>query len=221
MTAANQRMGKEYQNLTQSRYFRMAVAGLVGTLALLAYPVDSILDQNLTLHMFQHFGLFFFSAIVGYGLEKTLITKLVFLKKKTYVGWKAYVSLIKFNHETKGLLFAAVIPLAVFSFWHYPANFDLAVTNGFVHVLEHFSYIVAGGFLGAAVVAVPRKFKALLLVLAFMQAGMMGSMMLVWPHFFTAYSSAQNSEMDLALMLFGAVGLMASGSWFLKVVDVI
>ncbi len=221
MTDVNQRTGREYQKLSQGRYFRMALAGLIGTFALLAFPVDSIIDQNLTLHMFQHFGLFFFSAIVGYGLERTLITKLVSLREKTYFGWKAYVSLIKFNLKTKGLLFAAFLPIAVFSFWHYPPNFDLAVTNGYVHILEHFSYIVAGGFLGAAVVAVPRKFKALLLVLAFMQAGMMGSMMLVWPHFFTAYSSAQNSEMDTALMLFGAVGLLASGSWFLKVVDVI
>ena len=212
---------RTYQSLASSRYVRFALAGLVGTLALLSYPLDPIANQNLTVHMFQHIGLFFFSAVVGYGLERTLITKLVSLKRRTYLGWKAYVSLIKFNSETKGLIFAALIPLAVFAFWHFPQNFDLAVTNDHVHILEHLSYIISGGLLGAAVLVVPRKFKALLLVLAFMQAGMMGSMMLVWPHFYSVYSAAQNSEMDSALMLFGAIGLISTGSWFLKVVDVI
>jgi cytochrome c oxidase assembly factor CtaG len=219
MTRIEQR--REYADLASDRYVRLVLGGLVGTLALLAYPLDQIANQNLTLHMFQHIGLFVFSALVGYGLERVLVRKLSALKKKSYVLWKAYISLIKFNVDTKGLIFAAVIPLCVFAFWHYPPNFDLAVTNGFVHVAEHLSYIIGGGLLGAALVAVPRKFKALLLVLGFMQAGMMGSMMLVWPHFYTTYSALQNSEMDSALMLFGAIGLMASGSWFLKVVDVI
>jgi len=200
---------------------RLALGGLAGTLALLAYPLDPLANSNLTLHMFQHIGLFVFSALTGYGIERVLVKKLNALRKKSYVLWKAYLSLIRFNVNTKGLLFAAVIPLLVFAFWHFPPNFDLAVTNGYVHIAEHFSYIISGGLLGAALVAVPRKYKALLLVLAFMQAGMMGSMMLVWPHFYTAYSAAQNSEMDSALMMFGALGLMASGSWFLKVVDVI
>ena len=58
-----------------------------------------------------------------------------------------------------------------------------------------------------------KKFKAGLVSLGFMQAGMMGSMMLVWRQFYAAYSAAQNTEMDSALMLFGALGLMATGSW--------
>ena len=219
MTKIEQR--RDYADLVSNRHTRLALGGLVGTLALLAYPLDGIADQNLALHMFQHIALFILSALVGYGLERTLITKLNSLKRRSYAAWRAYLALIRFNMESKGLLFAALIPLAVFAFWHYPPNFDLAVTNGYVHITEHLSYIVAGGLLGAALVAVPRKFKALLLVLAFMQAGMMGSMMLVWPHFYTAYSAIQNSEMDSALMLFGAIGLLVSGSWFLKIVDVI
>ncbi|MFI5421276.1 MAG: DUF1404 family protein [Nitrososphaerales archaeon] len=221
MTEIDRKSRREYQSLVTDRYVRLALGGLLGTLALLAYPLDAIAIQNLTLHMFQHFGVFVFSALVGYGLERTLVLKMASLKERSYVVWKAYVELIKFNVRTKGLVFAALIPFLVFAFWHNPPNFDLAATNGYVHILEHLSYIISGGLLGAALVAVPRKFKALLLVLAFMQAGMMGSMMLVWPHFYTAYSSAQNSQMDSALMLFGAVGLLASGSWFLKVVDVI
>ncbi len=221
MTEIDRSSRRENRSLVGDRYLRLALGGLIGTLALLAYPLDGIANQNLTAHMFQHIGLFFFSALVGYGLERTLVLQLGYLKGKSYLAWKAYVNLIKFNLRTKGLVFAALIPLLVFTFWHYPPNFDLATTNGVVHVLEHLCYIVSGGLLGAAVVAVPRKFKALLLLLGFMQAGMMGSMMLVWPHFYSVYSSAQNTQMDSALMIFGALGLLASGSWFLKVVDVI
>ena len=110
--------------------------------------------------------------------------------------------------KTKGLIFAALVPALVFSFWHFPSNFDLAVTNGYVHITEHFSYIVSGSLVGAAVLVVPRKFKAGLLVFGFMMAGMMGSMMLLWPQFYSAYSAAQNSQMDSAIMLFGAAGMI-------------
>jgi putative membrane protein len=194
---------------------------LICTLVLLANPLDTIANQNLTVHMFQHIGLFVFSAVFGYGLERTLITRLAAIKRITYLGWAVYVSLIKFNVRTKGLIFAALIPAFVFSFWHLPANFDLATTNGYVHIIEHFSYIVTGSLVGAAVLVVPRKFKAGLLVLGFMMAGMMGSMMLLWPQFYSAYSVTQNTQMDTAIMLFGAAGMICTGSWFLKVLDVI
>jgi putative membrane protein len=209
------------RRISSNRNVRIALAGLIGTLALLANPLDSIANQDLTIHMFQHIGLFVFSAVFGYGLERTLITRLVSIKRKTYLGWAAYVSLIKFNHRTKGLIFAAIVPGLVFSFWHFPSNFDLAITNAYVHIAEHISYIVSGGLVGAAVLAVPRRFKAGLLVLGFMMAGMMGSMMLLWPQFYLAYSAVQNTQMDSALMLFGAAGMICTGSWFLKALDVI
>jgi len=209
------------RGIASSRTVRITLAGLIGTLALLANPLDSIANQNLTVHMFQHIGLFVFSAVFGYGLERTLVTRLASIKRITYLGWAAYISLIKFNTRTKGLIFVAVIPAIAFSFWHFPPNFDLAATNTYAHIAEHFSYIISGSLVGAALLAVPRKFKAGLLVLGFMQAGMMGSMMLVWPQFYLAYSVAQNTQMDSALMLFGALGIICTGSWFLKILDVI
>ena len=74
---------RDYADLVSNRYTRLALGGLLSSLALLAYPLDGIANQNLTLHMFQHIGLFVFSALVGYGMERTLITKLNSLKKKS------------------------------------------------------------------------------------------------------------------------------------------
>ena len=221
MTQVKRTTKESRASLVSSKYLRVALAGLFGTLLLLADPLDAIANQNLTVHMFQHIGLFFFSAVFGYGLERTLITRLNAIKQKTYIGWKIYTSLIKFNTRTKGLVFAAVIPAIVFPFWHYPANFDLAVKDGYVHIMEHLSYIICGGLVGASFLVIPHKLKAFLLIFAFLQAGMMASMMLVWPDFYSAYSAAQNLQMDTAMMLFGAFGMIATGSWFLKVLDVI
>jgi len=212
---------KPFLRTTGTWFLRISLAGLLGTLALLAYPLDSIANSNLTVHMFQHIGLFVFSAVFGFGLERVLLERMAQLRRKVYPVWRGYVSLIKFNTTTKGLVFAGLIPAVVFSYWHFPPNFDLAATNGVVHISEHLSYIASGSLVGASILAIPRKFRAALLVFGFMTAGMMGSMMLVWPDFYTAYSAAQNTQMESSLMLFGAVGMIATGSWFLKILDVI
>ncbi len=220
MTNINQG-NKRIESKAGSWYLRLSLLGLIGTLVLLANPVDSIANNNLTAHMFQHIGLFVFSAVFGFGLERVFLSRMLQIKLKAYAIWKVYVSLIELNTGTKGLIFAGLLPTIVFSYWHFPPNFDLAATNGVIHVFEHLSYIISGGLLGASLLAVPRKFKAALLVLGFMTAGMMGSMMLVWPNFYSAYSALQNTEMESALMLFGAIGIVATGSWFLKILDVI
>jgi cytochrome c oxidase assembly factor CtaG len=202
-------------------YVRISLLGLVGTLALLINPVDSIAEQNLTVHMFQHIGLFVSAAVLGYGLERYLSTHLVYLRKRFFMGYTVLLSVIKFNTKTKGLVFAAVVPAIVFAYWHFPPNFDLAVINGYVHILEHISYIIAGSLVGLSIVAIPSKFRIALATIGFMQAGMMGSMMVVWPYFFTVYSSTQNAQMDTAIMLFGAVGVVIMSSWMLKALDII
>jgi putative membrane protein len=200
---------------------RLLLAGIIGSLALLANPIDSIAETNLTVHMFQHIGLFISSVVVGYELEKLILSKLPALKKRTFVGWTFFTSVMKFNSRTSGLVFAAVIPAIVFSYWHYPPTFDLAVTNGFVHIFEHLSYIVAGGLVGLSINALRKKTRIVLLYIAFMQLGMMGSMMIVWPSFYPVYSAAQNTVMETAMMLMGGIGIMGMSSWMLKSFDII
>jgi hypothetical protein len=95
------------------------------------------------------------------------------------------------------------------------------VTNLEAHLLEHISYLISGSLVGLSLVAIPKKWKMGLLYFAFMQAGMMGSMMLVWPGFFSAYSVQQNTQMETAMMLLGALGVLALGSTLLKQLDII
>ena len=220
MSEIRQNRAKIESSLSNS-YVRIAIVGLIATLALLASPMDSLADQNLTVHMFQHIGLFIGAAVFGYGLERYLSTHLVQLRKKFSLGYSMLLLVIKFNTKTKGMIFAVVVPAFVFTYWHYPPNFDLAVASGYAHILEHFSYIVAGSLVGLSIIAIPRKLRVALLAIGFMNAGMMGSMMTLGVSFYTTYSSAQNMQMGLAIMLFGALGILATSSWLLKVMDIL
>jgi len=211
----------QQQPRTMASHTRLILIGLIGTITLLFGPVESLMDSNLTLHMFQHIGIFAFNIIFGYGLERYLITKLPQLRRRTYIGWKAFTSVMVFNTRTKGLVLAALAPAAIFVFWHFPPNFDLAATTFYPHILEHFSYIVAGNLVGLSVKAIPKKWKIVLVYFGFMQAGMMGSMMLVWPYIYTAYPAYQNTQMDAAMMMFGALGIFVTSSALLKQLDVI
>lgn len=206
---------------TNSRNVKLMAGGLAVTLLVLIQPVDSMADANLTVHMLQHMALFIGSIVFGYGLERYLFSKLLALRRRTYVGWKLFTSVMRFNAMTRGLVFAAVIPAIVFTYWHYPANFDLAVVNENVHILEHLSYIISGSLVGLSIVAITRKIRYVLLYSGFMQAGMMGSMMLVWPDFYPVFSATQNTDMETFLMMFGAVGIAAISSYMLKAFDVI
>jgi cytochrome c oxidase assembly factor CtaG len=202
-------------------HVRLMLIGLIGTFALLIGPVDSTADANLTLHMFQHIGIIAFNIVFGYGLEQYLITRLGTLKRITYTGWKAFTTIMVFNTRTRGLVLAGLLPAIIIAYWHIPSVFDYAATNAVPHIIEHFSYIVAGNFIGLSIRAIPRKWKIILTYFGFMQAGMMGSMMLLWPHTYTVYSVAQNLDMDSAMMLFGAIGILMISSTLLRQLDII
>jgi Protein of unknown function (DUF1404)/Cytochrome c oxidase caa3 assembly factor (Caa3_CtaG) len=196
--------------------------GVGSTLALLLPPVDAIADSDLTVHMFQHIGLFVGGAVLGYGLEIIIMSKLATLRRMTLTGWRLFTGVMKLNSSTGGIAFVVVIPALVFAYWHIPQNFDLAVQNESIHGLEHLTYITTGSLAGLSIQAVSRKWRIILLYLGFMQAGMMGSMWTVWrPGYFPIYSYAANLEMGTAMMVFGAVGILATSSWMLKVLDII
>lgn len=190
--------------------------------ALLSPPADAVADSNLTVHMFQHIGLFAFAIFFGYALEKDLTSHLADLRRLTYAGWKVFTSVMVANSRTKGVVFVVLIPAVVFAYWHLPQNFDLAVQNEPVHVLEHFTYIVSGSMVGLSYRVLKPKWRVTLLYVAFMHAGMMGSIWSVWkPPFFSLYSYAANLQMDTSLLLFGAIGVVGTSSWMLKVLDII
>lgn len=197
------------------------VLGLIADFALLLGPMDALADSNLAIHMFQHIGLFVGAIVFGYALDRYLASNLNVLKEKFHLGWAFLIKMIKFNVRTKGLILGAVVPAIVFSYWHFPPTFDLAAINPTVHILEHLSYIVVGSIVGMSIMAMTSKIRIGLLYFAFMQAGMMGSMMLVWPSFYPVYSAAQNLNMDTSMLLLGALGLIATSSTLLKYLDII
>ncbi len=206
---------------TSGRFVRLMLLGLIVDFVLLADPIDSIANSNLAVHMFQHIGMFVASAVFGYALDRYLASNLDVLKKKIHFGWAFLIKMIKFNVRTKGLVLGAALPAIVFSYWHFPPTFDLAETNITVHILEHISYIIIGSIVGMSIMAMTSKIRIGLLYFAFMQTGMMGSMMLVWPSFYPVYSAAQNLSMDTSLMLFGALGIIATSSTLLKYLDIL
>ncbi|MDA4124469.1 MAG: DUF1404 domain-containing protein [Thaumarchaeota archaeon] len=198
------------------------VGGAVSISILLSPPADLIADANLTVHMFQHIGLFALSIVLGYGLERYVISKLGTLRKLTYIGWKAFTSVMVANTKTRGVVFVVALPAITFAYWHVPLNFDLAVQNESVHVLEHLTYIVSGSLVGLSFQAIKPKWQVSLLYVAFMHAGIMGSIWSVWtPPYFPLYSSAANIDMDTTLLVFGAIGVVVTSSWMLKVLDII
>lgn len=199
-----------------------AVVGWVAAAALLLPPVDAVADSDLTVHMFQHIGIFAFALVFGYGLEKVIMKKSASIRRITEKGWKAFTAVMRFNAKTRGVIFVVALPTLVFGYWHYPQYFDLAVQNESVHIFEHSTLFLAGSFVGLSFQAVKAKWRVLLLYLAFMNTGMMGSIWSVWrPPFYSLYSYAANLEMDTTLLVFGATGVVLTSAWMLKVLDVI
>lgn len=198
------------------------LAGLASILFLLSPPMDTVADLNLTIHMFQHIGLFTGGIVMGYGLEVLIMLEILRLKELTMTGWRLFTGVMKLNNSTKGVVFVVVFPALMFAYWHLPGNFDLAVQNESVHAIEHLGYVTVGSLAGLSIQAVSRKWRVILLYVGFMNLGMMGSMWIVWrPGYFPIYSYSANLEMGTAVMLFGALGVVATSSWLLRVMDII
>lgn len=175
--------------------------------SILLPPVDAIENTNLTARMVECAMLVLYSISLGYGIER--LTS----------GASAA------NHEKrwgKSVIMGLLIPGAVLAYWNFPVNFDATVGSTALRYFADMTYILAGVLAGTAVSTMPRGFRAGALIITFLSVGMMGSMMLVWqPGFYTAYPAAQNLDSNAFLMGVGALGVLISGSWTLKVLDVV
>lgn len=193
----------------------------VSIFVILFPPLEIIENSNLTARMIEDTLLFVYAILFGYGLEKGL-----FLKKKSQASsgiYREIYSIVEgINLPTRGLIFALVIPSVLLLYWNFPPVFDSTVGNIMLRYISEISYLGAAILAGLSITFIPRKFRVLLLYLAFMSVGMMGSMMLTWqPGFYTAYSPSQNVTMNSFLMIFGAIGAIATSSWLLKIMDVL
>jgi hypothetical protein len=205
--------------LNRSRFF--IILGLVITFGVFSSPpFDSLTYTNLIANMAQHFGMLIFSAVFGYGLAIFMMARTTVQQKSYWI--KFYASMAQISRKSRGILFAVIFPSIILTFWNLPWNFDLAATDLLAHLLEHISYMLAGMLIGLSIPDIPKKLKIVLLWVAFMQMGMMGSMMLVWePGFYTAYPAIQNQIVNTAMMLIGAAGVSVMSVYLLKEMDVV
>jgi len=209
----------QIEKSVKSRFFM--ILGLVITFGVFSSPpFDTLTYTNLIASMVQHIGMLIFSAIFGYGLAIFTQSRLAAHDGSLLVKLYARFELISL--KSKGLVFAVLLPSIALTFWNLPWNFDLAATNLEAHLAEHVSYMLAGLLVGISIPFIPKKLRIILLWIAFMQMGMMGSMMLVWePGFYTAYPAIQNQMMNTAMMLVGAAGVSVMSVYLLKEMDVV
>jgi Protein of unknown function (DUF1404) len=205
----------------ETRITILIIASSISLLVILFPPIEIIENSNLTVRMIEDVLLFVYAGILGYALERRIYLRAKDAYSST-IYQEIYSMIESISVPTRGLLFALLVPSLLVLYWNYPPVFDSTVGNIFLRYQSELSYLAAAILAGASIAFVPQKFRVLLLYLAFMTTGMMGSMMLTWqPGFYTAYSPSQNLAMNTFLMLFGALGAIATSSWLLKIMDVL
>lgn len=109
----------------------LAVAGI----ALLS-PVDALADQLFALHMVQHMLLLDLVPILAIlGLTKVLLRPLT----------RGVSELERRAGPLAHPAFAAALYIGVIWVWHVPSAYDYAVSHPTVHVMEHMTFLLAGG----------------------------------------------------------------------------
>lgn len=91
--------------------------------AVLFPPFDDLAEVDLSVHMLQHVTIIVAGAIIAYPLFKKGLVR-------PRPGW-----------VPKAILVASA---AAVVFWHIPPFWDAAVLNPFVHMTEHFSFLLVG-----------------------------------------------------------------------------
>jgi hypothetical protein len=194
------------------------IIGCAASIAIMLLPpLDAVENSNLTVRMVEDVLLFIYAIMIGYAAEarSSLGTTMSSVLRVVH----SITSRI--NRQSKGLIFAIVIPSILLAYWNYPTNLDLTATNIVARYASEILYVACAVLAGTSIGYIPGKFRVLLLLFAFMSIGMMGSMMVVYqPGFYAAYSPAQNTTMNTFMMLFGAVGVVVVSPWLMKVLDI-
>jgi plastocyanin len=109
-------------------------------------PLELATEINLSMHMLQHVLIIFAGALIGYSIYRS-------------------GALNKIRSATFGLVgFLAVSFLL--TYWHFPAMWDAAVSNLSIHVLEHFSFLLAGLLIGSFLPMLPDNSKLYIIFFA-------------------------------------------------------
>jgi plastocyanin len=109
-------------------------------------PFEFATEINLSMHMLQHVLIIFSGALIGYSIYR-------------------HGSLNRIKSSGLGLVgFLSVTFLL--TFWHLPTMWDAAVSNLPIHILEHFSFLLAGVLIGAILPMLPDNSKLYIIFFA-------------------------------------------------------
>ena len=150
------RRGRRHVSWPQAALYAAGVA--VGVLAV-SPPVDSVADELLSAHMFQHLLLGdVIPMLLLLGLRGPMSVFVVPASVLRRVGRLRVVQRI--------VTTALKPPVALVAFalvigaWHVPAAYDFALAHESVHVGEHVSFVIAGLLVWAQIVAPSRHRRA-------------------------------------------------------------
>jgi cytochrome c oxidase assembly factor CtaG len=186
----------------------VALLGLVNVLlvAILLSPLDRLLETHLGLHHLQHgltlvlgigagwatYQLVAMTAVRGSGQAQVLARDLLIVSRRANPGGSISLGM------AAGLLL----------FWHIPFFFNLAVLDDAAHILEHLSFIIAGGGVGFGL-ALMSKWTRLGAVLIAVFSGLFLSVILVVfePHVYEVYPQDHELIFGVA-MIYAMMPLM-------------
>jgi hypothetical protein len=195
----------EYQGRTNV----LVLVSIVLLTVILLPPLDAIENANLTARMVEGTLMIVYSISLGYGVERLLRGNVPREGKRV-------------DHWGRSILLGIILPGIVLTYWNFPVALDATFADIGLRYASYASYIAIGVLAGIAVPTMPTGLRAGILILTFLSVGMMGSMMLVWqPGFYTAYSPAQNLDSNTFLMGMGALGVLVSGSWTMKILGIV
>ena len=131
---------REYAGWGHAALFALSVAaGLVA----LSAPLDDLAESSLAAHMFQHVLLI--DVVPVLGLLAVRGPLLLFVVPEFLLRAVAR------SARARTILAAATLPLVAFgiwaltlTLWHLPVIYDATLASEALHVLEHFSFVVAG-----------------------------------------------------------------------------
>ncbi|MFQ5986539.1 MAG: DUF1404 family protein [Thermoplasmata archaeon] len=125
-----------------------ALLALVSVLviALLLPPLDPILESHEGLHHLQHGLTLVLGIATGWGTYQLLAVTAVRASGASQALARDF--LVAGRQANPGGYVSLLVAAALLVFWHIPFFFNLAVVDDAVHILEHLSFLVAGGAVG-------------------------------------------------------------------------
>jgi cytochrome c oxidase assembly factor CtaG len=125
-----------------------ALLGLLSVLlaAILLPPLDTLLESHEGLHHLQHGVTFVLGIGAGWVTYQLVTSAAVRVAGRT--GAFARDLLVASRRANPGGYVSLLVAASLLIFWHIPFFFNLAVLENTVHILEHLSFIIAGGAVG-------------------------------------------------------------------------